>query len=87
MGKSLLPSGIKEVRGRFGPGDSVVILDEKERRVAVGMVNYNSGDIKKIMGLKSGDIEPCLGYKHDDEVVHRDNLVTMDDMKNGDEIC
>lgn len=85
--KSLLPSGVKEVRGRFGPGDSVVILDKKERRIAVGMVNYNSSDIKKIMGRKSGDIEASLGYKHDDEVVHRDNLVMMDDMKNGEDIC
>jgi glutamate 5-kinase len=86
-GKSLLPSGIKEVRGRFGPGDSVVILDEKEIQIAVGMVNYNSSDIKKIMGRKSCDIESCLGYTHDDEVIHRDNLVVMDNMRDGDEIC
>ncbi len=74
-GKSLLPSGIKEVRGSFGLGDSVVLLDEKGHEIAVGMVNYSSGDIKKIMGLKSGEIESRLGFKHDDEIIHRDNLV------------
>ena len=77
-GKSLLPSGIKEVRGNFGLGDSVVLLDEKEHEIAVGMVNYNAGDIKKIMGLKSSEIESRLGFKHDDEVIHRDNLVITD---------
>ncbi len=83
-GKSLLPSGVKEVRGRFGLGDSVVLLDEDDREIAVGLVNYPAADIKKIMGLKSGDIESTLGYKHDDEVVHRDNLVLTVDMKNGE---
>jgi glutamate 5-kinase len=39
------------------------------------MVNYFSGDIRKIMGLKTTEIEPVLGFKHDDEVIHRDNLV------------
>ncbi|MFC1866626.1 glutamate 5-kinase [Thermodesulfobacteriota bacterium] len=86
-GKSLLPSGIKEVMGNFSLGDSVVLLDESNREIAVGMVNYQSGDIKKIMGLKSTEIESRLGYKHDDEVIHRDNLVITDGMEEGDGIC
>ena len=86
-GKSLLPSGIKEVRGRFSRGDSVVIVIEDNKEIAIGMVNYHSGDIKKIMGLKSREIESILGYTHDDEVIHRDNLVVADEMKNGEDIC
>jgi len=86
-GKSLLPSGIKEVKGRFSLGDSVVLLNEDNRELAVGMVNYHSGDIKKIMGLKSAEIESRLGYKHDDEVIHRDNLVITDDLEAGDDGC
>jgi glutamate 5-kinase len=86
-GKSLLPSGIKEVRGSFSLGDSVVLLDEKDHEIAVGMVNYGSGDIKKIMGLKSSEIESRLGFKHDDEVIHRDNLVITDGLKDGDDSC
>ena len=85
--KSLLPSGIREVRGRFSLGDSVVVMSEDERELAVGMVNYHSGDIKKIMGLRSSQIESALGFKHDDEVIHRDNLVTSADMGTGEEIC
>jgi glutamate 5-kinase len=86
-GKSLLPSGIEEVRGRFSLGDSVVLLNEHDQELAVGMVNYHSGDIKKIMGLKSTEIESRLGYKHDDEVIHRDNLVITSDMDEGDDVC
>jgi glutamate 5-kinase len=86
-GKSLLPSGIQEVRGRFSVGDSVVLLDGHNQELAVGMVNYHSGDIKKIMGLKSTEIESRLGYKHDDEVIHRDNLVITSDMDEGDDAC
>ena len=85
-GKSLLPSGIVDVRGRFGMGDAVLLLNQEESRVAIGLVAYHSGDIKKIMGLKSSEIEKILGYKHDDEVVHRDNLVLMEQIE-GEEIC
>jgi glutamate 5-kinase len=86
-GKSLLPSGIKAVRGRFSLGDSVVLLNGDERVLAVGMVNYDSGDIEKIMGLKSKEIESQLGFKHDDEVIHRDNLVLTGDMEEGIDVC
>lgn len=84
-GKSLLPSGIKEVRGRFSQGNSVLMLNEAEEAVAVGMVNYHSGEIRKIMGARSADIESRLGFKHDDEVIHRDNLVLTDQME--DDTC
>jgi len=86
-GKSLLPSGIVEVRGRFGQGDAVKLLNEGGREIAVGMVNYHSGDIKKIMGAKTSEIESKLGFKHDDEVIHRDNLVLMDQMEKEDGQC
>jgi glutamate 5-kinase len=86
-GKSLLPSGIKEVRGNFSLGDSVLLFDENSSEIAVGMVNYNSGDMKKIIGLKSDEIESKLGFKHEDEVIHRDNLVITDSLKDGDDIC
>ena len=86
-GKSLLPSGIKEVRGKFSLGDSVALLNEDEKQLAVGMVNYDSGDIKKIMGLKSKEIESQLGFKHEDEVIHRDNLVLISDTEEGMAVC
>ncbi|MDZ7698086.1 MAG: glutamate 5-kinase [Deltaproteobacteria bacterium] len=86
-GKSLLPSGIKAVNGRFSLGNSVLLLNEDGEPVAVGMVNYHSGDILKIMGARSGEIEDILGFKHDDEVIHRDNLVLSEHMEEGDLSC
>jgi glutamate 5-kinase len=86
-GKSLLPSGIREVNGTFSVGDSVVILNEEGRELAVGMVTYDAGDIRKILGCKSSQIEARLGFKHDDEVVHRDNMVITYDVQNGEDLC
>ncbi len=86
-GKSLLPSGIREVSGAFNVGDAVVILNEGGQELAVGMVNYDAGDIRKIMGCKTAQIEACLGFKHEDEVVHRDNLVITKDARNGEDLC
>ncbi len=74
-GKSLLPSGIKVVSGRFDRGNSVVLVTEDDREVAVGLVNYNSDELNRIAGVRTSQIESLLGYKHDDEVIHRDNLV------------
>ena len=74
-GKSLLPSGITSVQGRFSMGDSVVIQDKNKQKIAIGMVNYSSGDLQKIIGARTSEIESILGYRHDDEIVHRDNLI------------
>ncbi len=81
-GKSLLPSGITRVEGEFKIGDPVICLDQEERLLAKGLVNYSSNEIRKIQGLKSSKIEQVLGYKHYDEVIHRDNMaVTLEDIK------
>ncbi len=47
--------------------------------MGIGLVNYSSADIRKIMGYKSGRIKERLGYKPYDEVIHRDNLVITGD--------
>ncbi|MCZ6791290.1 MAG: glutamate 5-kinase [Candidatus Dadabacteria bacterium] len=78
-GKSLLPSGIKEVKGNFGVGESVTCVDENGTQVARGLTSYSSQDIRKIMGSKTSDIEGILGYKYSDEVIHRDDLAVIKD--------
>lgn len=75
-GKSLLPSGIVSVQGRFRTGSAVVLNDTKGKKIAVGLVNYSSEDIMRIKGKRTSAIETILGYKHDDEVIHRDNMVS-----------
>ncbi|SFL37882.1 glutamate 5-kinase [Halanaerobium salsuginis] len=77
-GKSLLPGGIKEIKGKFKSGDLVSIYHLKEQ-IAKGIVNYNSAEIDQIKGLHSDEIETVLGYFNKSEVVHRDNMVVGGD--------
>lgn len=76
-GKSLLPSGILEIRGSFGVGAPVHCLDEQEEVVCSGLVNYSAADIGKIKGQNSESIEKILGFKDSSVVIHRDNLVLL----------
>ncbi|HIJ78224.1 MAG: glutamate 5-kinase [Desulfobulbaceae bacterium] len=77
-GKSLLPSGISEVRGKFGIGAPVQCLNAEGEVVAAGLVNYSSADIEVIKGVHTSLIEKNLGrHKDCDEVIHRDNLVVI----------
>lgn len=74
-GRSLLPSGIVEIGGKFEAGDPVEVLDCEKSKIGIGLVNYDSDSIGRIKGLKSDLIESELGYKDSDEVIHRDNMV------------
>lgn len=74
-GKSLLPSGIKGVEGRFERGDSVRLCDADGQEFGKGVIGYNLTELLRIMGKKTSEIEATLGYKYGDEVIHRDNLV------------
>ena len=76
-GKSLLPSGILDIQGRFEQGDCVRCVDGQNRPIAVGLVNFCAEDLRKIKGLRSDRIADILGFKESDEVLHRDNLVIL----------
>jgi glutamate 5-kinase len=77
QGKSLLPSGIVEVRGSFAVGAPVHCLDRSGAMIAAGLSNYTAADIERIKGKKTHEIAALLGCKDSDEVIHRDNLVVM----------
>ncbi|MCW5893599.1 MAG: glutamate 5-kinase [bacterium] len=76
-GRSLLPSGVRDVDGTFGVGDCVRCVGPGGDEVARGLVNYAAGDVAKIMGAHTREIEKRLGYKGSDEVIHRDDLVVL----------
>ena len=76
-GKSLLPSGLKEVHGAFGVGECVRCLDLQGREFARGLVNYSAHELNQIKGLHTSKIEKVLGYKAYDEIIHRDDLVVL----------
>ena len=74
---SILPVGITRVEGNFDSGDTVSVLDQEGHELARGMTNYSAEDLELIKGCKTGQIEEKIGYKHYDEVIHRDNLVVL----------
>ncbi|HEY1234146.1 MAG TPA: glutamate 5-kinase [Candidatus Binatia bacterium] len=76
-GKSLLPSGVKEIRGAFGVGDCVRCVDLNGQEFARGLVNYSAQELNQIKGLHTSRIEKILGYKAYDEIIHRDDLVVL----------
>src|SRR3989338_4245749 len=76
-GKSLLPSGLREVRGSFGVGECVRCLDPHGSEFARGLVNYGAQELNQIKGLHTSKIEKVLGYKAYDEIIHRDDLVVL----------
>jgi glutamate 5-kinase len=77
-GKSLLPAGITGVKGEFSAGDAVRVVGPDGNEVARGLVNYGSADVTRIKGLHTDQVRLVLGYAYD-EVIHRDDLVLVDD--------
>lgn len=76
QGKSLLPAGIKAVKGSFERGDAVTLEDENGCFLGKGLTAYNAHDAKAIAGKHSNEIESILGYHGQDEIIHRDDLFT-----------
>ncbi len=76
-GKSLLPVGVKQIRGEFARGAMVICEDMKGNEVARGLVNYSSGDAERIIGHCSEEIAALIGYRDEDELIHRDNMVVF----------
>jgi len=76
-GRSLLPAGVTQVRGRFDRGDAVVVLDAEGVEIARGLAAYSSTDAERIRGRRSGELEGLLGFRGRDEMIHRDDLVLV----------
>ena len=74
-GRSLLPIGITAVTGSFQRGDLVSCVDATGKERARGLVNYASDEAAALIGKSSTDIEAILGYRGEEEMIHRDNLV------------
>lgn len=77
-GKSILPIGVVRVEGEFEQGAPVAFKTAGNEIIGIGLVNYRSSDIELIKGLRTSQIEACLGSKHYDEIIHRNNMVLKD---------
>ena len=76
-GKSLLPAGIIKVSGDFNKGENILIVDDKDNKLARGLSSFSSIEINKIKGLQSNEIENILGYPSKSEIIHKDDLAKL----------
>ena len=74
----MLAIGVRRVKGPFVKGDIVSLLDEGQREVARGLTNYSSDELQRIRGLSSTEFGEVLGHVPYEEVIHRDNLLVLE---------
>ncbi|MCB0992793.1 MAG: glutamate 5-kinase [Acidimicrobiales bacterium] len=72
-GTSLLPAGVLEVRGEFGPDAGVEILGPDGTMFAKGLVRADAKSLRSVAGLRTRDMPEGLVH----ETVHRDDLVVL----------
>ncbi len=77
-GRSLLPSGVREVEGEFQKGDPVDLVTAGGEAFARGLCAYDADDLRKIAGHKTAEIESLLGFRYLDEAVHRNDLALLE---------
>ncbi len=76
-GASLLPVGVREIRGDFVSGDVVSVEDPEGRLIARGVSRYRSDELAKARGLKLDVIGRFLPEKADVPAIHRDELLVF----------
>jgi glutamate 5-kinase len=76
---SLLPAGIKNVKGEFEAGDAVEVVSESGKIVGRGLVNFDSIELPNLIGKNTASLMQEFGEGYDREVIHRDDLVLIDE--------
>ncbi len=80
-GKSLLVAGVTKVVGTFDRGEVIQCVNESGHEILKGLVNYNSEDVKKIIGVSSDKIESILGYVNESSLIHRNNMIILSTLR------
>ena len=76
-GKSLLSAGVVKSEGIYERGEIIRCMNEKNKEIAKGLINYSNKEVEKIMGHTSNEIESLLGYINESNLIHRDNMVIL----------
>ncbi len=76
-GSSLLAKGVVRVEGLFARGEVIRVKDQHHHLIARGISAYSSRDLAQIAGKHSKMIIEILGYDYGAEVIHRDNMVVI----------
>ncbi|WP_276380571.1 PUA domain-containing protein [Flavobacterium sp. H4147] len=61
---NLLPVGIDSIEGFFTPGAIVGIFNNQDKLIAVGVTEYSSENLKKIMKHSTNQFHDLIGYYH-----------------------
>jgi len=78
-GASLLPIGIKSVAKNFDVGDCVDLIDQHTKIIiAKGITQYSNKELRRIKGKHSDEIEITLGHEEGAVVIHRDDMVILE---------
>ena len=77
-GASLLPGGVLVVQGDFRRGDVVEVQSVDGVALARGQAQYNAAESARIAGRHSREIDTILGFRYDEAMIHRDDLVLLD---------
>jgi glutamate 5-kinase len=72
-GVSLLPVGLREVKGNFGPDEAVEVAGPDGAVFAKGLVRHGAKTLTEWAGRQSSQLPPDVAP----EVVHRDDLVLL----------
>lgn len=76
-GNSLLAAGATRIEENFTRGDVVDIIGPDGATIARGLSEYDASEARRIIGLRSDDIETVLGYAPRSALVHRDQMVVL----------
>jgi glutamate 5-kinase len=77
-GGSLLPVGVTGVHGSFAAGDAVSVVGPGRGEIARGLAAIGARDLRRVAGLRSAEARRLVPHL-DEEVVHRDHLVLIDE--------
>ncbi len=75
--KSLLATGIIKVEGNFKENNVIFIVDEYGKKLAKGISNFSSEEIKQVIGKHSQDVKEILKSTKD-EIVHASMMVLIE---------
>ncbi|MCL1833991.1 MAG: glutamate 5-kinase [Leptospirales bacterium] len=75
--KSLLATGILDIKGKFDMGDIVEIYNTDNKIIAKGIVNYRYDELLTIKGKKTSEIKHLLNGHFFEEVINRDDMIIL----------
>ena len=60
--------------GPFDVGDAISLVDE-QGELGRGLARYSMGDVARLAGARTNEIEGRVAHHGGDEIVHRDDMV------------